>query len=300
MSNYNNLCLCVTCGTQYDIPFDNKPPTCRMCNQVTNRAKTIQEPRQFVPPSGQSWTTLEKLQATHKNQFKQDDKDSRIWSIFSTPQVAIGQRAIFIQTEAGNVIWDCISLLDQETIDFIKSRGGLAAIAISHPHFYSTHLEWAREFDCPVYLAHEDQEWLNREDPEGRRIFVEGETKTILPGVNMVKLGGHFPGSSVLHWNGKIFTGDTIGISLSGLNRSHHNKDHQVFFFHYAFPNFIPLAPTAMHLMWKRLRVWDFTSLYSLFFTTTVHEAKVKQLVLESMKRQALHQENEGHPLLRE
>jgi hypothetical protein len=182
-----------------------------MCNvsnpllqYANNHANLVQEPRQFVPPSGQSWTTLEKLQATHKNQFKQDDKDSRIWSIFSTPQVAIGQRAIFIQTEAGNVLWDCISLLDQETIDFINSRGGLAAIAISHPHFYSTHLEWAREFDCPVYLAHEDQEWLNREDTEGRRIFVEGETKTILPGVNLVKLGGHFPGSSVLHWNDKI------------------------------------------------------------------------------------------------
>lgn len=32
MSNFNNLCLCVTCGTQYDIPFDDKPATCRMCN----------------------------------------------------------------------------------------------------------------------------------------------------------------------------------------------------------------------------------------------------------------------------
>jgi glyoxylase-like metal-dependent hydrolase (beta-lactamase superfamily II) len=118
--------------------------------------------------------------------------------------MAIGQRAIFIQTESGNVLWDCISLLDQETIDFLKSRGGLAAIAISHPHFYATHLDWAQEFQCPVYLAHEDQEWLNREDTDNRRVFFKGETQNILPGVNMVKVGGHFPGSSVLHWNKNI------------------------------------------------------------------------------------------------
>jgi glyoxylase-like metal-dependent hydrolase (beta-lactamase superfamily II) len=118
--------------------------------------------------------------------------------------MAIGQRAIFIQTESGNVLWDCISLLDQETIDFIKSRGGLSAIAISHPHFYSTHLNWAREFQCPVYLADEDQEWLNRDDTDNQRIFFESETQNILPGVNIIKVGGHFPGSSVLHWNKNI------------------------------------------------------------------------------------------------
>lgn len=144
------------------------------------------------------------MKGNYKNLIEQDEVDGRIWSIFSRPQFAIGQRAVFIQTAAGNILWDCISFLDQSTIDFIKSHGGLKAIAISHPHFYSTHLEWAREFDCPVYLAYDDQEWLNREDPEQRRIFVEGETQEILPGANMVKLGGHFPGSSILHWNNNI------------------------------------------------------------------------------------------------
>jgi glyoxylase-like metal-dependent hydrolase (beta-lactamase superfamily II) len=140
----------------------------------------------------------------YKNVFKQDEIDQRIFSIFTTPQFAIGQRAVFIKTETGNILWDCISLLDQETIDFIQSHGGLAAIAISHPHFYSTHLDWAREFNCPVYLAAEDKEWLNRRDPEGQRIFMEDNTQTILAGATMVKLGGHFPGSSVLHWNNNI------------------------------------------------------------------------------------------------
>lgn len=144
------------------------------------------------------------MQGHYKNDFRQDEADGRIWSIFTTPQFAIGQRAVFIQTDAGNMLWDCISFLDEETYDFINSHGGLSAIAISHPHFYSTHLEWARAFDCPVYLAYDDQEWLNQEDVEGRRRFFEQDAIEILPSVTMVKLGGHFPGSSVLHWNGNI------------------------------------------------------------------------------------------------
>lgn len=171
-------------------------------NQLPNNL--VKEPRQFVPPAGQSWTTLAKMQGVYKNEIKQDEKQPRVWSIFSSPQFAIGQRALLIETDHGNILWDCISFLDQPTIDFIKSRGGLKAIAISHPHFYSTHLTWAEVFDCPVYLASEDQEWLNREDTQGKRVFYSGETVEILPGATMVKLGGHFPGSSSLHWNGNL------------------------------------------------------------------------------------------------
>ncbi|TQS32701.1 hypothetical protein Golomagni_06977 [Golovinomyces magnicellulatus] len=188
MSCSDNYSVCVTCGTQFGIEYDSRPATCRMCD------------------------------GNYTNEIKQDPIDGRIWSIFSRPQFAIGQRALFIQTEAGNVLWDCITYLDEATIKFIKERGGLKAIAISHPHFYSSHLEWAREFDCPVYLADEDQEWLNREDTQGKRIFYKGEHIEILPGVNMVKLGGHFPGSSALHWNNNLFVGDSIGVSLVSFN----------------------------------------------------------------------------------
>jgi hypothetical protein len=91
-----------------------------------------------------------------------------------------------------------------------------------------------------------------------------------------------------------------VSNTQSGLNREHHTKDHQVFFFHYAFPNFIPLGPTAMHIMWKRLRPWSFEAVYSLFWRTTVRETNVKQIILESMKRQAKHQENLEHELFKE
>ena len=92
----------------------------------------------------------------------------------------------------------------------INSKGGLKAIVISHPHFYTTHLEWARIFSCPVYVAIEDEKWLNRADHEGIRKFIRDPTMQILPGVTAIKTGGHFDGSMVLHWNNKLFIADSL------------------------------------------------------------------------------------------
>jgi hypothetical protein len=41
-------------------------------------------------------------------------------------------------TPEGNVLWDCVSLIDDATVTIINALGGLRAIAISHPHFYTT------------------------------------------------------------------------------------------------------------------------------------------------------------------
>ncbi|EFJ14070.1 hypothetical protein SELMODRAFT_424002 [Selaginella moellendorffii] len=52
----------------------------------------------------------------------------------------------------GNILWDCISFLDDATVAIIKSLGGLRAIAISHPYYYSTNSRWSEAFGgVPVY-----------------------------------------------------------------------------------------------------------------------------------------------------
>lgn len=107
------------------------------------------------------------------------------------------------------MLWDLIAFLNQETVDFIKEKGGLKAIVISHPHFYTTHLEWAAQFKCPVYVATDDKEWLNRADKDGARQLYKG-AKEVVPGVTVVQCGGHFDGSSVLHWDKKLFIADTM------------------------------------------------------------------------------------------
>ena len=78
---------------------------------------------------------------------------------------AIGQRALLVRTDGGNLLWDCVATLDAATVTLIKALGGIKAIAISHPHFYTTMVEWARAFDCPIHLNAADRDWVMRPDP---------------------------------------------------------------------------------------------------------------------------------------
>jgi hypothetical protein len=50
-------------------------------------------------------------------------------------------------------------------VDIIMGLGGLKAIAISHPHYYTTRVEWRRAFgDIPIYLHNADSECIMRFD----------------------------------------------------------------------------------------------------------------------------------------
>ena len=146
--------ICKTCGTQYGESAD--PP---------NECKICADERQYVPPSGQEWTTLEKLLETHRNSFTQCEKD--LLGIGTVPEFAIGQRALLVRTPHGNFLWDCISLIDDATVEIIRALGGLRGIAISHPHYYTTMLEWSRAFgDVPIHLHADDREWVHALEEE--------------------------------------------------------------------------------------------------------------------------------------
>jgi hypothetical protein len=134
-----DLLICRTCGVQF---------SASSIEELNNECPICLDPRQYVPPLGQSWTTLSTLRADgkYKNLFHPMDADetssARLLAIRTEPQVAIGQSAYLVRTPQGNILWDCITYLDNETIEAIKEYGGLKAIVISHPHFYSTHVEY--------------------------------------------------------------------------------------------------------------------------------------------------------------
>ena len=136
--------ICVQCGTQF---FETaKPPLhCPIC----------EDERQFVRHGGQEWTTLERLAAVHQNRF--EEEAPQLLGIGTEPEFAIGQRALLVQSPAGNLLWDCIALLDDRTIAEVNARGGIRAIAISHPHFYSSMVEWAEQFDTQIFLHAADR-----------------------------------------------------------------------------------------------------------------------------------------------
>src|SRR5207237_10092701 len=109
-----------------------------------------EDDRQYVGWNGQRWTTIEKLrEGGRKNEI--GDVEPGLHALGTKPGFAIGQRALLVRTPAGNLLRDCTPLLGAETIEAVGALGGIAAIAISHPHFYSTCVEWTRTFnDAPI------------------------------------------------------------------------------------------------------------------------------------------------------
>jgi glyoxylase-like metal-dependent hydrolase (beta-lactamase superfamily II) len=242
--------ICSACGTQYP-PSEAPPGTCPVC---------IDE-RQFVPASGQSWTTLERLRNAHSNKF------------------AIGQRAILACTPAGNVLWECIALVDDATVDLLNGLGGVKAIAISHPHYYTTMVEWSRALGgVPIHLHAADRQWVMRPDPAVQ--FWDGDTKPIGPGLTLVRLGGHFAGGTVLHWadwserRGVLLSGDILQVVPSG---------HVSFM--WSYPNLIPLSAATVRRMAEILEPFAFDAVYGSFSGRGQIDANGKQVVAASVAR---------------
>jgi glyoxylase-like metal-dependent hydrolase (beta-lactamase superfamily II) len=254
--------LCTACGVQYS-ESESASAQCIIC----------EDGRQFVPRSGQSWTTLEKLAMDHFNAFRVVAPG--VCGLWTMPRFGIGQRAFLILTPSGNVLWDCVSFLDRATIDIIRLFGGLKAIAISHPHFYSAMATWGQTFECPVFIHEADRQWVV--DPDSCVESWTGETKDILPGIRIHRLGGHFPGSTVLHWLDRraLFSGDTILVTF---DRKHVS-------FMWSYPNNVPLPAADVERIATRLSPLDFDSIYSPFWERGEIERGAKEAVGRSVLR---------------
>lgn len=235
--------ICKTCGVQF-AATDAPPDRCPICD----------DERQYVGYNGQQWTTLPALQDEYHNVIKSVAPD--LTGIGTHPAFAIGQRALLVQTPAGNVLWDCISLLDDPTIAAVLALGGIAAIAISHPHFYSSMVEWSHAFDAPIYLHAADRQWVMRPDPA--IIFWEGETQPLVGEITLLHCGGHFAGSTALHWaagaagHGALLTGDTLQVV----------SDRRFVTFMYSYPNSIPLPAATIRRIVAAVEPFPFDVLY--------------------------------------
>lgn len=175
-----------------------------------------------------------------------DKNHSGLISIYTVPKVGIGQRAILCCTPQGNILWDCITYIDDETIERIKDLGGIRAIVISHPHYFSTCIHWAQAFGCKVYLSKEDEEWIMRRGPEqvlwtDQRLGLLSDGSNKPSDIVAIKTGGHFPGSSVLWWGSakKLLVADTIMVVPSGVYHADRLPGTASFSFMWSYPNFV-------------------------------------------------------------
>jgi hypothetical protein len=243
--------ICNTCGTQY-APSEKPPANCPICD----------DERQYVTPAGQSWTTLPGLQARSYNAWR--ELEPNLISIVTFPAFGIGQRAQLLRTPHGNILWDCIALIDRATIELINAMGGIKGIAISHPHYYTTMAEWSQAFGVPVHLNAADRKWIMRDDP-GIKLW-QGETKELLPGVTLICAGGHYPGGTVLHWaagaggKGALLSGDIVQVV----------QDNKSVSFMWSFPNLIPLSGPRVEGVVKAVKPYAFDRVHGAFMDRTI------------------------------
>lgn len=258
--------ICVTCGTQFTDTAAH-PVSCPICT----------DERQYIGFEGQQWTTLEDLRQDHRTKIRTEEPSLTSFSI--EPKFGIGQRAFLVETSAGNVLWDCISLLDSPALQQIEKLGAPTAIPISHPHYYTCMVDWSRTFgDVPIYLHAADAKWVMRPDKNIR--FWEGEVQELPGGLRLARCGGHFEGASVLHWpggasgKGALLTGDTIQVV----------PDRRWVSFMYSYPNYVPLNESAVQQILAAVVPLPFDRTYGAFPGLTVQNDG-KQAVIRSAAR---------------
>ena len=264
--------ICVTCGVQY-APSSKSPPRCEVC----------EDERQYVGWSGQQWTTLDDLRKHHRSSIRED---LDLIGIGIDPPFAIGQRALLVTSPGGNVLWDCMTVIDDAAIKAVSELGGLRAIAISHPHYYSSMVEWSRAFDAPVHLHAADRRWVMRPDPCIQ--FWDGETRALWDGMTLIRAGGHFPGGTVLHrpagaeGRGSLLTGDIVQVA----------QDRAWVSFMYSYPNYIPLAAAEVDRIVAALEPFAFDRIHGAWWgRNVVSGAKVAVSRSAERYKKAL-----GHP----
>lgn len=235
--------ICETCGTQFAARAE-PPRACPVC----------EDDRQYVGWDGQRWTTHDLLARRFRLRIGDDDG---LLAFAVDGAFAIPQRALLLPTEAGNILWESLSLVTDEAIDALRARGGVDRIVVSHPHFYSSMVQWSEALGgVPILLHADDRAWVQR--PARCIEHWQGDRLKLGPGVTLVRSGGHFAGSTVLHWAsgprgaGALFAGDSPQVASNRRSVS----------FLYSAPNAVPLAPREVAAMGERLAGLDYDDAY--------------------------------------
>jgi hypothetical protein len=243
--------ICLACGTEYpDRPV--APRSCPIC----------EDERQYVRWGGQAWTDPDALAREHRLAIA---PDHGVLGFEIQPRFGIGQRALLVESAGGNILWDCVSLVTEEAVAAIRERGGAAAIAISHPHYYTAMVRWSRALgNVPIYLHADDAEWVQHPGP--CIVHWTGATTAPVPGLTLIRCGGHFAGATVLHRpgdGGDLFVGDVLQV---GMDRSSVS-------FMYSYPNAIPLNRAAIEGIAAALAPFAFARIHGAFRERSVAQS---------------------------
>jgi hypothetical protein len=237
--------ICATCGVE-TADLAVAPTTCEICA----------DERQWVPESGQAWTTLAELAAagTTTNWF---EVEPGLYGVTATPKVGIGQQTMVVATSAGVVVFDPLGFVDEAAVARVRALGPVLAVAASHPHMYGCQTEWADALDAPVVLNGHDREWCRRTE----RVTFFDERHDLGPDLTLHRVGGHFRGQTVAEWRSG---NDGRGVLLAG-DAVFPNPDRRTVSFLRSYPNRLPLSGAVVQRTAGQLDGLHFDRLYNNF-----------------------------------
>lgn len=255
---------CATCAIEH--PDTTEPPqVCEICS----------DERQYVPAAGQRWTTRDEL-AAEGFRITVEELEPGLHAVETVPELGIGQRGLLVQTEHGNLLWEPPGFLDNAGIEAVRALGGVAVVTASHPHLTGSSIQWSHAFGrASVYVAAADRQWIRRPDPV---IRLWEDVEELLPGLVMHQFGGHFAGSSMIHWSagaeghGALLAGDTVGV---GRDRKSVNAMR-------SYVNNIPLPARAIQRILDTSAPLVFERIYGAFATI---DSGAKDITERSLRR---------------
>ena len=237
----DSVVICATCAVEHA----DTPAVCAICA----------DERQWVPAGGQRWTTLAEL-ASAGHEVRLAEPEPGLLAVTVEPKVGIGQSAHVVTTPSGSLLWDPPGYVDEAAARRILERGPVLAVASSHPHMFGVQVQWSRALGgVPILVCEPQLGWVMRPDPAIRPWRGRHE---LAPGLTLVELGGHFVGSSVVHWaagaegRGVLLSSDTI----------HANPDRATVTFLRSYPNRIPLSAAVVERLASGVRELGFDRLY--------------------------------------
>ncbi|HEY2557165.1 MAG TPA: hydrolase, partial [Diaminobutyricibacter sp.] len=93
--------LCAACAVEY--PAGEQPPSaCPICL----------DERQYVPLTGQAWTSLQQL-SDQGSRVDITEAEPDLYILSAAPEAGIGQHAKLVRTSGGNLLWDPTGYVDE-------------------------------------------------------------------------------------------------------------------------------------------------------------------------------------------
>ncbi|HVX09353.1 hydrolase [Humibacter sp.] len=257
--------ICATCGVEH-AETSQPPAECAICS----------DERQWVPRSGQRWTTADALRSSGIR-VELHEIEPGLLGITSEPQVGIGQQCMLVTTPSGTLLFDPIGYVDEDVAARVLEHGPVIAVAASHPHMYGAQVSWSHALGgVPVYVNEADARWVRRQD-DVIRLF--SGTIELAPGLALHTLGGHFPGSTAALWDagadgkGVLLAGDAIFPNPNGASVS----------FMRSYPNLLPLSAAVVDRVAGRALALRFDRLFNNFGRSVPEDAH--RVIRESANR---------------